>query len=413
MKSETLKDRCRINTNIDSDTFVGIQATGNDIRVNFPLGFRVSNDERELRREILLLLDVLSKNTEKKDSSIDMNRERGVEALPIHAYLFIISDYYSRGYYKETEVINKVRKNGKVNWSKTIKTQRAYVDGGNAYYLDFVTKKTNFSENELITLIHEYCVYESFEKIGWLFTSHIPSKPTIKPQKRLFKSVVNAKLRETYKDLNRQLFKHLLTVIDTLGDDESITKDYKYGTYRFEYVWESMIDKAYGTGNKSDFFPLSKWVINGVEYENSYLRPDAIMLSNGSVYVLDAKYYKYGWTKAPSHLPDSESVNKQITYGEFIAKNPRFRKEDGQNPDVYNAFIMPYDSYGKTFCTETELHHIGNAISDWKSKNDDNHYEKVVGVLLDVKSIMRDYSKRDKRIEELATLIENAVKNPQ
>lgn len=48
------------------------------------------------------------------------------------------------------------------------------------HYLNFVTRKNPVSENELITLIHEYCVYESFLKLGWLFTSSMPSKPRIR-----------------------------------------------------------------------------------------------------------------------------------------------------------------------------------------------------------------------------------------
>lgn len=72
------------------------------------------------------------------------------------------------------EVIIKNRKfhikllKGKINWNRTIKTQKSYVQGTDVFYLDFVTKNDRVKENELITLIHEYCVYESFEQMGWL-----------------------------------------------------------------------------------------------------------------------------------------------------------------------------------------------------------------------------------------------------
>ena len=44
----SIKERCHVNTNIYVDTFVGIKCIDGDISVNFPLGFHVSDDEKEL-----------------------------------------------------------------------------------------------------------------------------------------------------------------------------------------------------------------------------------------------------------------------------------------------------------------------------------------------------------------------------
>jgi len=302
-----------------------------------------------------------------------------------------------------------VSRRGKINWGKTIKTQRTYVSDDEIYYLDFVTRRQSLNENELVTLIHKYCVYESFDKLGWLFTSFMPLKPTIKTNKRMFSRVIRKKLNETFNDQNRELFKNLLAIIESTGDKEA--PDFKYGTSRFEYIWEAMIDKAYGISNKIDYFPSTKWIINQKEYDNSYLKPDTIMLAGDKVFVIDAKYYKYGSTKVIAHLPDSESINKQITYGEYIAKASKFQNATGENPEVYNAFIMPYDSHGDKFHTESPLHHIGNAISEWKSSDDTDTYEDVVGILLDIKTIMQDYSHNENRLNELAEMIEKHVLN--
>jgi hypothetical protein len=170
-----------------------------------------------------------------------------------------------------------------------------------------------------------------------------------------------------------------------------------------------MIDNAYGVQNKTDYYPSTRWHINNLEYKNSYLRPDAVMIRNGTIYVLDAKYYKYGNTKQTGDLPDSSDINKQITYGEFIAENKAFRGANGKSPEVYNAFVMPYDSFGEMFHTEEELHFIGSAISDWKSSDGTSTYEKVAGILLDVKSLMQDYTHNDSRINDLADLIESKI----
>lgn len=413
MAHVSLRDKCSVNTNIDTDTFVGVKAIDGDISISFPLGFRLSDDDKELRKDILLLLNVLSKNTERRDSEINYDPAYNSVEMPIQAYLYIISDYYSRGYYKERELTYEVSRKGKINWGRTVKTQKAYLQDDEIYYLDFVAKKNNINENELITLIHEFCVYESFDKIGWLFTSSVPAEPRIRFNRRLFHGAVRKKISETFNDRNRQLFVNMLAVIDFLGDDGP-AGDYRYGTYRFEYVWESMIDRVYGIKDKEDYFPKTRWMIDGRTHDNASLEPDTIMLVNGEkskVYVLDAKYYKYGWSGNPGHLPESTSINKQITYGEYIAETEKFRNENGEGPTVYNAFLMPFDSSDNRFGTEDELYYAGSAVSDWKTTDGTKAYEQVLGILLDIKTIMKNSSHDEDRILRLSRLIEEKIDN--
>ena len=410
MSDTTLLDRCRVNTNVETDTFVGIKSESGRISVSFPLGFHCSEDEDNLRRDILLLLNVLSKHTDRKDSEINTNEEYSFVDLPLHAYLHVINDFYSRGYYKEREVQRIVAKNGKVDWHRTVKSQRAYIQDDEAFYLDYVVRKQNVNENEIITLIHESCVYESFQKIGWLFTGFMPPKPMLElsKRKRYYASVVRSKLAKTFNDRNKQLFKSMLAIIESLGDDGA-ANEFRYGTKRFEYVWESMVDKAFGIKGKQDYFPKAHWIINHKTYDNSSLEPDTIMITGDAIYVLDAKYYKFGETGRPSHLPASASINKQITYGEYIAESGKFDDRNGKSPTVFNAFIMPYDSFGKAFHTENDLYYAGSAFADWKVSDGVKPYEEVVGVLLDVKSLMKTRSFSEDKVLRLASLIEERV----
>lgn len=412
MQNSTLLERCKVNTNLENDTFVGIDAAGGNISVNFPLGFRLSGDEKNLRKDILLMLNVLAKNTDRKESGMNTVQAYNCVDLPVQAYLYIISDYYSRGYYREREITYSVSKYGRINWSRTVKTQRAYIQDNDIFFLDYVTRKNNINENELITLIHESCVYESFMKIGWLFSSFVPEKPriSIAKKKKYYSAAVKKKLSETFNDRDRQLFRNMLAVISSLGDDGS-ANEFRYGTYRFEYVWESMIDKAFGISDKEQYFPKTGWVLGTGkrEYENSRLEPDTIMIVNETVYVVDAKYYKYGRTGKASDLPGTTSINKQITYGEYIAETEKFRDAEGKNPKVYNAFLMPYDSFGDMFHTENRFHYIGSAYSEWKASDGTKPYEEIAGILMDVRSLMENYSDSRDRIFELAELIEKSV----
>ena len=47
-----LKDRCHINTNRKTDTFVGLEFDGKNYTVSFPLGYAIaSEDDDKLLRE--------------------------------------------------------------------------------------------------------------------------------------------------------------------------------------------------------------------------------------------------------------------------------------------------------------------------------------------------------------------------
>lgn len=403
MENSTLFDRCHVNTNIENDVFVGILKKADYYEVDFPLGYHLSLDEKGLRKDIFILINILAKYSGRKDSKIyDGLKKNGDTGIPVQAYLYIIKDFFERGYYKEQETHYRVSNDGKINWGKTIKTQRPTIQNNEAYYLDFVVKKNSKNEDELITLVHKYCVYYSFERFGWLFTSFVPINPKIQMTVKMMISVVTSKLQNTFRDQNKELFKNMLAVLRQMDDDSQ--KDFRYGTFRFEYIWEKMIDEAFGIQEKIDYFPKTTWNLSGGEkHENAFLEPDSIMLYDGKVYVLDAKYYKYGCSCDFRHLPGSTSINKQITYGEYIAQADKFLK-NGEHPIVYNAFLMPYDSKGERFPTNKPIHYIGMATSDWKFGCE--KYENIIGVLIDMKYLMRVNQQDNSEISRLASLIE-------
>lgn len=387
------------------DTFVGLKSDNGDISINFPLGYHISKSDDELRKDILLLFATLAANTERKDSELLSQGSKFDEVdFPLQSYMFIIKDYLSSGYYREQEVVYNVSKSGKINWNRTIKSQKPYIQDNAVFYLDFITKKNTIKENEMITLIHEYCVYESFDKIGWLFAKSMPKRPRINKKDKVFKAVIKDKLSTTFNDRNKQLFRHMMAVIDYQGDKDS-KKNYRYGTYRFEYVWEQMIDKVFGIENKADYFPRTTWKINGSYFDNASLEPDTIMICRNNVYILDAKYYKYGITGRPWDLPESTSINKQITYGEYVASGDYFKQIHGSDMKVYNAFLMPFDSLKKNHPFNSDMLNIGEAISNWKDNTDD--YQKIKGILIDVKKLMSiNIRQEESEIMKLAKLIE-------
>lgn len=398
MSELSIRDKCYVNTNKDTDTFVGIMCDKGSFSVHFPLGFRISESDKDLRNDIMLLIGSIESTIGHRKSGIQIDAENCNQiGFPIQAYLAVIYDFFDRGYYKEREIEYTVAKRGKINWSRTIKTQKPVIQDNNFYYLDFVTRKSAVNENELITMVHEYCVYDSFEKIGWLFTNVMPQKPRIKRNDKLFLSVLTEKLSRTFNDRSKALFNAMIQIVKNLQDEDA-ELDYKYGTYRYEYVWEALVDRVYGIEGKEAYFPRTTWKIGNRKHDNASLEPDSIMIRGKDIFVLDAKYYKYGATKNLGDLPESTSINKQITYGEYVAQHVP------SDVTVYNAFLMPFDSKDKKWQSE-EIIFVGEATGDWRLNT--QLYEHIQGILVDVKYLMQITVREDSNeIMKLANCIE-------
>ena len=308
--------------------------------------------------------------------------------FPIHAYLIVINYFLqSNSYYTEKEQQFIVSDRGKTDWPRTIKRQRPVLQAnGSPVYLKREIRDSAPNGRNLITKIHEYCVFEGFSKLGWLFTNVMPKKPSLPFQKKMFTSVVQDKLNQTFNDKDKQLFQSMLAMINYI-DENSPAKQFYFGTDRFEYVWEKLIDRVFGIKNKNDYFPRTRWLLeHGRLRTNAALEPDTIMIYNNKVYVLDAKYYRYGVTGNPADLPESSAINKQITYGEYIANERRFAALHGENFPVYNAFLMPFNKNNNLFGLTKQCGRIGEAMGDWKTEG--NTYERVQGIVIDVRYLM-------------------------
>jgi len=401
-----LRERCHVCTNEQNDRFVGIRADAKGAAVFFPMGFQlspVSSNENALRRDVLQLILVLSAFAEQKEKLLVMGRNRNPQEayFPINAYMAIISDYMNRSYYTETERQYTAGNTGKINWLRTIKKHQPLIQrNGSLIYTKFEVYRLKPNENNMITRIHEYCVYEAFQKLGWLFSSEIPRQPQLelKDNKNMFIGIVRDKLKHTFIDNDKLLFQSMIDMLSYLDENSSENLFY-FGTYNFEYVWERLIDRVFGVKNKHDYFPRAHWryLADGSEYINYPLEPDSIMIPAGmnKIFVLDAKYYRYGITGNAAHLPPSSSINKQITYGEFACVNSKSKEENS----VFNAFLMPYNN--TKFDSETaplgnplgltgEYTCAGEAYGEWRKGN--LSYETVQGIVADTRHLMFNYT---------------------
>lgn len=402
---------CHVNTNVGTDTFVGIRSDGEQIQVYFPLGYKLGKTDTEQRNDIQLLIRVLTRFSgikEKLLTQLLINNPETVN-FPIQAYMTILNEYYSRGgYYTENERVFTVNGNGPKNWSRTIKTQRAYPQDDSFIYLKTVTQESRVDSANYITKINEFCVEEAHKKIGFLFSTVTPPKASIPFDERRFLMALKDKLQRENNDKNKALFSGMIDMIQYVGKKGRNAKFF-FGTNDFEYVWERLIDFNFGVDNKRKYFPRTAWYLGlAGTHKKSALRPDTIMKKEDKVFILDAKYYKYGDNADPDDLPRSTSIHKQITYGEYVATNPKFRDDNGQAPPVYSVFLMPFNKEGTKFPTNHNMLPIGEAYGDWKDTG--ASYERVQGILLDVKWMMERNVKQNKSdINQLARIVENII----
>lgn len=388
-----IRKHCYVNTNKDGDRFVGIKADSNMAMVYFPIGYQLPETDQDIRADIRNLIQILAEFKPKKNRLIavdDMSALQESE-FPIHAYRSVIEYYFSTGgkYYVETEQVFRSSSVGRPIWTRTIRNQTPLVQCTSSgecsfIYTDFTIRSSLENENKMITQINKYCVYEAFNKLGWLYVPFMPDKPEGRPQIKKYIQVVRKNLARINDDRKKKLFRSMLDILEYM-DQNTYEYTFFYGTDDFEDIWEKLIDRVFGESNKEKYFPRSRWLLDYEKNkEKRSLRPDSIMIYKNKYYVLDAKYYRYGCTGNSDHLPNAASINKQITYGEYL------EKECGiSTAFLFNAFIMPYNKMENLFKLTNEIENIGEAVCDWKKNK--IYYERIQGILMDTRYLMKHY----------------------
>ena len=405
-------------------SFVGIKIEGKEPRIYFPMGYRSTKPAEDIcKQDFYRLIAVLSDKSLQKYFSED-DLEKSQLDFPFYAYHSVLQYYLDFGYFVESETIYKKGFSGKISWPRTVKRMKSQVvkDEEGHYqvvYLNLITRKTSYREDNLITLVHKFCVKESARLIGLLYgvSENEVEDPELLFDYELFTEVIQDKIATIFNDKHLELFQAMLKMVRYLGDRENRGEDgeetdFLFGVNRFSSVWEGMVDKVFGKLpqglSKGDFNPHLKWNGENIDVESeeekvlndpkrSTLRPDTIMVNGDNLFVLDSKYYKFGMTGEQSHLPGAGSVCKQMAYAEYV------EKERGVDPKhIYNAFIMPYCADA----SEPQMKSDGYIYGDWKNVSDsDLPYHKIACILLDVKSVMQNYSASTGAQKVLATLI--------
>ena len=412
------EDKIVVNDNLvlhrvkKSNEFTGIKIVDNKINIFVPQVFRY--DKKTFHKDILLFLKSISLAETVNKEFLNKGKNNIKNVWPFESYLWIIKDYIENDFYYNREKTYS-NKGGKIEWKKTIKNTPIY-SNGNLIYDKFVTSKMS-ATNDIIAQIYRLCLKQSIEKIGWLFNLNfkVDVQQLISKKEMIHK--VKQAINNTYDDVKRIRYNHMLKILKETEGESILSNSYMYGIENYYYVYEKMIDMYFDgiKDNKKNYNPNGYWQLNNKKATiASSLRPDTIVKQNGITYIIDAKMYQYGVTHDIIDLPETQSIQKQISYGDYVMNVLH-------ETDVRNAFILPFNKELVEFKNDPniiyfnndELGYIGYAYVDWRKESKYEYvHDKIHTFVIDFNYLLRQYKKDNKKlIGEMCDLFEKITKD--
>ena len=413
MADSLVSNKISLNVATSGNQFVGLKITNTEKTITFPMCYNLEENEvsteklnKSQRMAILNLLSRISgcKKLKEGEKIFEVNNQKSNSSMPLQSMIYIIEDFLEcNSYYTEKEILYTTAKSGKIGWNRTVKQIQPTVSESGIAFFDFIVRNNHIQENQLITELHIYCVYKCFEVLGFLYTSYLPEKgilseSDISKDKKYFLSFIQEKIDNTHLEANIELFSAMYDFLSNFNADAELSSA-TYGTKSFQTVWESMVEKLFSTVSENVkekyFYPRTKW--NFKTFRNAPLRPDTIMIEDDKCFILDSKYYSYSaqardedtenGEETSGSIPGSDSIQKQITYAEFIDKeinnnsnNKRKEKYRFATADIFNVFILPDTN------KDGKFKYLGYATSEWKDNSKNYHY--VHAITLDTQFLM-------------------------
>ncbi len=367
------------------------------------------HDEQLFKREaknILLLL----KHVEQKYLFGGGN----AQLLQFHSMLWLMQDYIDHGYYVETEKVFGTSGAGRIHWGKTIRHSPVWLSGGNVIYPNPIRSRVTIDESRIITQIYKACLEYSVLRLGFIFgierTEH--AMYDVEKDKDFLSFFLTKELQSTNKDDKKTLLRHLLSIVNHQNEK---TSGWGFSIFDkdFEYVFEFLINHVFGTEDVKKFYNTYSYYLPQ-RVPSSKLRPDTIMKDERSwtYYVVDSKYYNFGYTGSAKDLPASSDISKQIGYNHFLRDNLPEKEQDFH---VKSVFLLPYSAEDSQ-----PIKCVGYACRDARAdenfcnKKDD---DRVAVCLVDLRELIYSYQGKSNTLSprKLIETIENfdkiAVKN--
>ena len=391
-----------------SNNFVGIKTGEGSVQLYVPSVFR---QDENMKKDILIFIKSISIAKKLHQDKIQNGKNVNDKIWPIDSYLWIIRDYLDNGYYYNREKRYSNSNSGKIDWKRTLRNMPIY-SNGNIIYDKYVTSKMS-ATNDIIAQTYRLCLKQALQRIGWLFNYNF----YVEIQQIFSISEMVAEIRrelnQTFDDVKNLRYKHMLKILRNTEGEKVASSICSYGITNYHYVFETMVDMIFDgiTEEKSNYNPNGYWKLNNKKPKKaSSLIPDTILKRDDKTYILDAKMYQYGATHDVSKLPNTQSLQKQITYGDYVHNNLG-------DQFVRNTFILPYNKELESFKKDKNLIryyddnlvNFGYAYVDWRTDNKED-YDYIHTFGIDFNYLLRNYNLPDyKLINNLILSIEDRL----
>lgn len=310
----------------------------------------------------------------------------GDESFQFYSMIWLIRDYIDRGYYTETERVVCRGDHGRIDWKHTFRHGGIYFDGGNILYRDFYVQKNMLDSGNLLAQIYKCCLAYSAECIGFLYNVSQTERSVFRIDSASDVGFmcyrVQKELGKTFNSYKQMLLRHLLTILKgRQGKIKAVS--FCMHDKEFEYVFEFLVNSVFGTENVHEFYNEYNYIMkDDGKYSASKLRPDTIMKNDGGnpdFYVIDAKYYNYGYTRDPRDLPQASAIAKQIGYNFYLSGS--------KGKSFYSVFLLPF-AQGTG---DEPVKYIGYATNASASSLSEDKRNKVAVCLVDLKTLVNVY----------------------
>lgn len=341
--------------------------------------------EKEQKKEAKKIISLIKRV--QKEFSLGGN---GDEAFQFHSMIWLIRDYIDNGYYTETERVVCREDQGRIDWKHTLRHSGIYFDGNSLLYRDFYVQKNRLDEANILAQIYKCCLVYSAECIGFLYNVSQTERSVFRMDLTVDVGFmcyqVQKELGRTFNSYKQMLLRHLLTILKgRQGKTRAISLCMH--DKEFEYVFEFLVNSVFGTEAVQNFYNEYGYVIGYNRFSASKLRPDTIMKNpmesesdeksvGPDFYVIDAKYYNYGYTENPRDLPQASAIAKQIGYNHYLSQS--------ENKTFYSIFLLPFAKGAD----DEPIKYIGYAAdASWFSSSV-NKMNKVAVCLVDLKTLV-------------------------
>ena len=267
-------------------------------------------------------------------------------------------------------------------------------------------------------------MYDSVRKIGWLFG--IPENvyyvaPLSNTLLKKYITAIKQEIANTFDDVKKIRLNHMLKVLSGVDDSKHIS-EIVYGVDKYHYIYERMVDAIFGNVEDIETYnPNATWNVMRAhdkysKHKAASLRPDTLHMDPATyivdaetrtAYVLDAKYYRYGTTGILKDLPETTSIQKQVTYGDNLFKN----FDDINVEKIRSAFVLPFNKDKNNFAKlenpqNRNMIYLGFANANWRNGYE---HEVVHAFLIDTKHLISSWSYGNNQAD-IDSLIEDIQK---